>query len=43
MLLRSPPLSLIDEVVRSVDISLNSELAVIRELSRVAERMGRDS
>jgi len=41
MLLRSPPLSLIDEVVRSVDISLNSELAVIRELSRVAERMGR--
>ncbi len=41
MLLRSPPLSLIDEVVRSVDVSLNSELAVIRELSRVAERMGR--
>lgn len=41
MLLRSPPLSLIDEVIRSVDISLNSELAVIRELSRVAERMGR--
>ena len=41
MLLRSPPLSLIDEVIRSVDISLNSELTVIRELSRVAERMGR--
>jgi predicted amino acid racemase len=41
MLLRSPPLSLIDEVVRSVDISLNSELTVIRELSRVADRMGR--
>ena len=41
MLLRSPPLSLIDEVVRSVDVSLNSELTVIRELSRVAERMGR--
>jgi predicted amino acid racemase/arginase family enzyme len=41
MLLRSPPLSLIDEIIRSVDISLNSELAVIRELSRVAERMGR--
>jgi predicted amino acid racemase/arginase family enzyme len=41
MLLRSPPLSLIDEIVRSVDISLNSELTVIRELSRVAERMGR--
>src|SRR5437868_5795940 len=41
MLLRSPPLSLIDEVIRSVDISLNSELTIIRELSRVAERMGR--
>ena len=41
MLLRSPPLSMIDDVIRSVDVSLNSELAVIRELSRVAERMGR--
>src|SRR4029079_3543721 len=41
MLLRSPPLALIDEVIRSVDISLNSELTVIRELSLVAERMGR--
>jgi len=41
MLLRSPPLSLTEEVIKSVDISLNSELAVIRELSRVAERMGR--
>lgn len=41
MLLRSPPLSLIDEVIRTVDVSLNSELTVIRELSRVAERMGR--
>ncbi|WP_119390318.1 alanine racemase [Taklimakanibacter lacteus] len=41
MLLRSPPLSLIDEVIRTVDISLNSELAIIAELSRVAERMGR--
>ncbi|MGE0210387.1 MAG: alanine racemase [Parvibaculaceae bacterium] len=41
MLLRSPPLSRIEEVIRSVDISLNSELAVLRELSRVAERMGR--
>lgn len=41
MLLRSPPLSRIEETVRSVDISLNSELAVLRELSRVAERMGR--
>jgi predicted amino acid racemase len=41
MLLRSPPLSRIDEVIGTVDISLNSELAVIEELSRVAERMGR--
>jgi len=39
MLLRSPPLSLIEEVIKSVDISLNSELTIIRELSRVAERM----
>ena len=41
MLLRSAPLSLIEEVVKTVDISLNSELATIRELSRVAERMAR--
>jgi predicted amino acid racemase/arginase family enzyme len=41
MLLRSPPLSRIEEVIRSVDLSLNSELAIIEELSRVAERMGR--
>ena len=41
MLLRSPPLSRIEEVVASVDVSLNSELAVLRELSRVAERMSR--
>jgi predicted amino acid racemase len=41
MLLRSPPLSRIEEVIRSVDISLNSEIAIIEELSRVAERMGR--
>ena len=41
MLLRSPPLSLIEEVIKTVDISLNSELAIIRELSRVAERMAR--
>lgn len=41
LLLRSPPLSLIEEVVASVDISLNSELAIVQELSRVAERMGR--
>lgn len=41
LLLRSPPLSRVEEVVASVDISLNSELATIRELSRVAERMSR--
>jgi ornithine racemase len=41
MLLRSPPLSRIEEVITTVDISLNSELAVAEELSRVAERMGR--
>jgi predicted amino acid racemase/arginase family enzyme len=41
LLLRSPPLSRVEEVVGSVDISLNSELAIIRELSRVAERMSR--
>jgi len=41
MLLRSPPLSLIEEVIKNVDVSLNSELTIIRELSRVAERMAR--
>jgi len=41
MLLRSPPVARVEEVVRIVDISLQSELAIIRELSRIAERMGR--
>jgi predicted amino acid racemase/arginase family enzyme len=41
MLLRSPPISRVEEVVRSVDVSLQSELAIIREISRIAERMGR--
>lgn len=41
MLLRSPPVSRAEEVVRTVDISLQSELSTIRELSRIAERMGR--
>ncbi len=41
LLLRSPPRSRIEEVIQSVDISLNSELATIEELSRVAERMAR--
>jgi predicted amino acid racemase/arginase family enzyme len=41
LLLRSPPLSRVEEVVASVDVSLNSEFAIISELSRVAERMSR--
>ena len=41
MLLRSPPLSRAEEVVRTVDISLQSELTIIHELSRIAERLGR--
>ncbi len=41
MLLRSPPLNRIEELVRTVDISLQSELHVMREISRVAERLGR--
>lgn len=41
MLLRSPPISRVEEVVRTVDISLQSELEIIRELSRVAQRIGR--
>lgn len=41
MLLRSPPLTRVEELVRSVDISLQSELQLMREISRVAERLGR--
>ncbi|MDQ2634866.1 MAG: alanine racemase [Pseudomonadota bacterium] len=41
MLLRSPPAARAEEVVRSIDISLQSELAIIGEISRIAERMGR--
>jgi predicted amino acid racemase len=41
MLLRSPPLARAEDVVRNVDISLQSELDVIREVSRVAARLGR--
>ncbi len=41
LLLRSPPLSRIEEVIATVDLSLNSELAIIAELSRVAERMSK--
>ena len=41
MLLRSPPLTRVEELVRTVDISLQSELQIMREISRVAERLGR--
>jgi predicted amino acid racemase len=41
MLLRVPPLSAVDEVVTGVDVSLNSELAVLRGLSDAAERRAR--
>src|SRR5882724_1474118 len=41
MLLRSPPLGRAEDVVRNVDVSLQSELATIAEISRVAERLGR--
>ena len=40
-LLRVPPLSQVDEVVASVDVSLNSELAVLAGLSEAARRRGR--
>ncbi len=40
MLLRIPPLSGTEEIVRSADISLNSELSVIRSLSRSARDQG---
>jgi predicted amino acid racemase len=41
MLLRVPPLSAVDEVVTAVDVSLNSELEVLRALSDAAARRGR--
>lgn len=40
MLLRIPPLSAAEEIVRSVDLSLNSELSVIQRLSDVALSVG---
>jgi predicted amino acid racemase len=40
MLLRIPPLSAAEEIVRTVDVSLNSELPVIRRLSEVALSLG---
>jgi predicted amino acid racemase len=41
MLLRSPPPARAEDVVRNVDVSLQSELAVMWEISRIAERLGR--
>ena len=41
VLIRSPMLSQVDEVVRHADISLNSELTVLRQLSAAAERQNR--
>ena len=41
MLLRSPPLVRVEELIRTVDVSLQSELPLMREISRVAERLGR--
>ena len=41
MLLRVPPLSAVDEVVESADLSLNSELAVLEGLSAAAIRSGK--
>ncbi len=41
MMLRIPPLSSVDEIVTSVDISLNSELSVIRSLSEAAVKKGK--
>ncbi|SEP62811.1 Predicted amino acid racemase [Virgibacillus subterraneus] len=38
VLLRSPALSELDAVVKSADISMNTELAVIRGLSTIAEK-----
>jgi predicted amino acid racemase len=41
MMLRVPPLSRVDEVAADVDLSLNSELAVLAALGAAARRMGR--
>ncbi len=41
MLLRLPPLSAAEEVVRAVELSLDSELAVVAALSAAALRAGR--
>lgn len=41
MLLRIPPLSGVDEIVAHADVSLNSELPIIRSLSEAAIRRGK--
>ncbi len=41
VMLRIPPLSRVDEIVSTVDISLNSELSVIRSLSEAAVKKGK--
>lgn len=41
MLLRSPPPMRLEALVRHVDISLQSEMSVLREISRVAVRLER--
>ncbi len=41
MLIRPPKLSEIDQVVELADVSLNSEIQVVRKLAREAERQGR--
>jgi len=41
MMLRIPPLSRVDEIVTTVDISLNSELSVIRSLSDASVKKGK--
>ena len=41
MLLRVPPLSAVDAVVESIDVSLNSELATLKDLSAAAIRAGK--
>lgn len=40
MLLRIPPLSAVEEIVRTVDVSLNSEFSVIKKLGQFAESIG---
>lgn len=41
MLLRVPPLSGVDKVLASADVSLNSELSVLTSLSEACERLGK--